>query len=253
MVISLAANILVLALAIRLALSSCRKERIELRYPELPFSVFRRIVGFGSLMALNSLSGVFLYQIQRFLIAYLIGPAGVTLYQLAMTVPAKAHAVVNSITQVMFPLASSEKDHQSLRRVYLGMLLGSGTIALLLLVPLAVFAQPLMTLWVGAELATQVAPLLPLFALSFAFLALSTAPYHVVNGLGKPWLNTISYAFNATINVAMIAVFAIDEITLTEFAWAFAIANVLNGLLYQAVVEITIWRRGPLARESLHA
>ena len=175
-----------------------------------------------------------------------MGSASVTIYRLAIAIPSKAHAIVNSVAQVMFPFSSAVRDRLRLRRVYLKMLMGSGVVALGTLLPLAVFAKPILSFWVGSELAIEVAPILPIFALAYFFLSLSPAPHHVVAGIGKPWINTFSDAFNALANLALIGLLTRNDISLTQFAWAFAIANIINSVFYQAVVEFLVWRRGVL-------
>jgi len=248
--ISLTANLAVLVFSIAMGLSLSRASGISLRAGRPSLATFRRMFGFGAIMAVNTVAGLLLYKIQQYLVGALIGPVAVTIYVLAFTIASKAHALVNAITEVMFPLASALKDRTRLRHVYLRMLIGSGCLALMILLPLAIFSQPILTLWVGAELAEQVTPLLPILALACLFLSLSPAPYHVVNGIGRPGFNTWFFAMNALTNVAVIGMFTLDHITLPGFAWAFAIANVSNSLMYQIAVEIFIWRRGLLMTES---
>jgi O-antigen/teichoic acid export membrane protein len=248
--ISLIANLTVLAFSIVVGLSLSRASGIPLAAGRPSLATFRRMFGFGAIMAVNSVAGLLLYKIQQYFVGALIGAVAVTIYVLAFTIALKAHAVVNAITEVMFPLASALQDRRRLRHVYLRMLIGSAVVALMILLPLAIFPKPIMTLWVGAELAEQVSPLLPILALACFFLSLSPAPYHVVNGIGRPGFNTWFYAINALTNVAMIGLFTLGHITVIRFAWAFAIANVTSGLMYQVAVELFIWRRGLIASQT---
>lgn len=204
---------------------------------------FKRMASFGGVMTVNSISSVLLYQVQQYLIAMMIGSAAVATYRLATTVPAKVHSVVNSLTEVLFPFSSTSTDRKRLRHVYVRMLIGSGVVALVLLLPMSLFSEFLLTVWLGQELAGQVAPLIPIFALAYFFLALSPAPFHLMNGLGKPWINTVSFAFNAGANIVLILLFNRDVVSLEGFAWAFAIANAINGVAYQVLVEMMVWRK----------
>jgi O-antigen/teichoic acid export membrane protein len=146
----------------------------------------------------------------------------------------------------MFPLASALRDRTRLRHVYMRMLVGSGGIALICLLGFGLLSREILSYWVGSELAYQSAGLLPIFALGCFFLALSAAPYHVVNGIGRPGFNTLFYAINAIANVALIALFALNGITLSELAWSFALANIFTSLVYQTAVEVLVWRQGLL-------
>lgn len=241
---SMIANVLVLILSALMGLSLCRRHRVPLGSAKPTLATFKRMFGFGAIMTINSISGLLLYQIQRYLVGAFIGPVAVTIYVLAFTITSKAHATVNAVTEIMFPLASAIGDIVRLRRVYIRMLVGSGLIALLILLPFAILRGPILSFWVGGDLSEQVAPLIPAFALAFFFLALSPAPYHMINGIGRPGFNTLFFAINALINLVLIGLFALTGITLSKLAWAFAIANILTSLIFQTTVEIVIWRRG---------
>ena len=113
----------------------------------------------------------------------------------------------------------------------------------LVMLPLALAPGWILPLVLDDAVAREVVPLLRLFALAYFFIALSPAPFYVANGFGKPWVNTLSFLFNATLNVILIVLFALDGITLRDFVWAFVIANLVNAGLYQAMVELIVWRR----------
>jgi O-antigen/teichoic acid export membrane protein len=212
-------------------------------------AAFRRIVGFGWVFTVNSVAAFLLYQVQRYVAGAVLGPAAVTVIQTAAVVPSKIHAAVNASTEVMFPFSSASRDPARLRRVYLRMLAGSALIALGGFSALVLAARPLLSIWVGARLAASVWPLLPIFALGYFFLALSPAPFHLVNGLGRPWLNTLFYVLNALLNATFLVAAAATGMTLRKLAWSFAAANILTGICYQIAVEMLIWRSRPRAAE----
>jgi O-antigen/teichoic acid export membrane protein len=197
----------------------------------------------------NSVAAFLLYQVQRYVAGAVLGPVAVTVIQSAAVVPSKIHAAVSAATEVMFPFSSVSRDRVRLRQVYLRMLLGSALFASCGFAALVLLARPLLVFWVGAELAASVWPLLPIFALGYFFLALSPAPFHLVNGLGRPGLNTLFYVMNALLNVAFLVATAAGGITLIKLAWSFAAANILTGICYQFTVEALIWRSPAHAAE----
>jgi len=210
---------------------------------------FRRTVGFGWVFTVNSIAAFLLYQVQRYVAGMVLGPVAVTVIQTASVVPSKMHAAVNAATEVMFPFSSASSDRVRLRQVYLRMLAGSALMALAGFAALVLLARPLLVIWVGPRLAASVWPLLPIFALGYFFLALSPAPFHLVNGLGRPGLNTLFYVMNALLNVTFLAATAAGGMTLHKLAWSFAAANILTGISYQIAVETLIWRSQPRAVE----
>jgi O-antigen/teichoic acid export membrane protein len=245
------ANFVVLAFAAGEGIRLCRERGIGLGTAAPRWAAVRRMSSFGWAVTVNSLSGFLLYHVQKYLVGAAIGPGAVTIYQMAAVGPSKIHAAVNAATEVMFPLASAARDLSQLRRTYRRMLVASLVIAAAGFGPLAMFARPALDLWVGAKLAGPVAPLVPVLALGYLFLALSPAPFHLLNGLGRPGFNTAFYGLNALINITLIAVFSQRVITLQKFAWAFACANIVTSLIYQGTVERLVWRRPRLAEAAL--
>jgi O-antigen/teichoic acid export membrane protein len=129
------------------------------------------------------------------------------------------------------------------------MLLGSALVASGGFAAVVWLARPLLVMWVGAGLAASVWPLLPVFALGYFFLALSPAPFHLLNGLGRPGLNTLFYVMNALLNVAFLVAAAVSGMTLHKLAWSFAASNILTGTCYQVAVEMLIWGSRPRTAE----
>jgi O-antigen/teichoic acid export membrane protein len=245
--ISLSANLIVLFICVLRGLSLCRGQGVVLRSVRPTLSAFRKMFGFGMAMAVHLATVLFFYQGQRLLVGALINPAAVAIYILASTAASKAHEGINAATEVIFPLSSGATDPARLRRVYLRMLLGGAVMAALILGSLALFAEEILTIWVGADLAHKATPLLRVFAVGFFFMALSPAPFHVVNGSGRPWFNVLFDMCKVLITASMLIIFTLDGITLAGFAWAFTIANIVTAVAFQTSVEILIWRRGLLA------
>jgi O-antigen/teichoic acid export membrane protein len=150
---------------------------------------------------------------------------------------------------VLFPTVSAAGDPSQLRKIYLRMLAASGLAAAAVLVPLVWFAPWIFGVWLGPELAAHALPLLPVFAAAYFFSALAPAPYHLLNGLGKPWVNTVFSALAAGLNLALLAIFWRGGVSLVQFSWAFAGSSIAANLLFQVVVEVRIWRRGLLRGE----
>ncbi|MEW6195150.1 MAG: oligosaccharide flippase family protein [Bacteroidota bacterium] len=241
--ISCASNLIILITSTIYGNKLCKNNNIKF-FKGLPDKKsFEHMFKYGSIMTINSASGIFLYQIQRYVIGAYISTSAVTIYQLAMTICSKAHAVVDSATAILFPVAASvsQKINQ-FRKTYVKMLLSSGFVSFVILLPLYLFTNIILKTWIGEQLANQVAPLVRVLVFAFFFLSLSPAPYHVINGVGKLWLNTFSYALNAILNVVFIILFAFSKLDLLCIALAFTLANIINSIIYQLLSEIIIWR-----------
>ena len=235
---SLGANILVLLFSATTGLRILRPRKPR-------WSVFRRMFAFGSMMTVNSVSGLLLYQVQRYLIAIGMGPAAVAIYQTASVAPAKVHAAVTAFTEVLFPVASASPERVGLRGVYLKMMEASALIIVLTFAPLLALKEKLFSMWLGPHVAAEALPILTPFILAYIFLAMSPAPFHLLNGLGKPGINTAFFAMNAMVNVLCVGIFNMRGASLLHFAWAFALANIVTGCAYQLFVEFSVWRGAP--------
>jgi O-antigen/teichoic acid export membrane protein len=174
----------------------------------------------------------------------LIGPAAVTSYVLAFGLASRVHALIAAGTEVLFPMVSGSTDHFNFRNTYLRMLAGSALVAALVLIPLALFAEPISTLWLGREAARDVAPLILVFSIGYFFTSLSPAPYHLANGVGRPGLNLANFAMRVGLNLLLLALFGIDGLSVEEIVLAFAVtAGVVDGIVWPIVTELVIWQR----------
>ena len=240
---SLLANVAVLAVSVVLSLQLCHSVGIHLSAARPKWVTFKRMFSFGSLMTLNQISALCLNQVQKFLIGAWLSPAAVTIWQTATMPPSKVHAAVNSFTEVMFPMSSAIKDRDRLRSIYRKMLGGSLLLALAAFGPFLLLQKYLIGFWMRGADPEQVTKLIPTLVVAYFFLALSPAPYHLLNGIGKPWVNTIFATVNAVVNILCIALFRIQGISLIQFAWALAIANSVTSIGYQLTVEFYVWRK----------
>src|SRR5579863_7056713 len=110
---------------------------------------FRRMLGFGWVLTVNSFAAFLLYQVQRYVAGAVLGPVAVTVIQTAAVVPSKMHAAVSAATEVMFPFSSVSRDRTRLRQIYLLMLGGSALVALAGFAALALLARPLLVILIG--------------------------------------------------------------------------------------------------------
>jgi O-antigen/teichoic acid export membrane protein len=211
----------------------------------------RRMVGFGSLMAINGLAAIFVYQIQRYFIASVLGPAAVGVYHLASVGPSKAHAGVNALTELLYPLASAGASLCELRKTYKVMVAASALFAVLAVSPFVVAPRAILTMWIGPNTASEVAPLLPWFVVGYFFIAMSPAPYHLLNGLGRVSLNTGFFCLAGALNLLFVLTLCRQAATVRAFAVSFCLANLVTSVLYHLYLEVVVWPK--LHRAALDA
>jgi O-antigen/teichoic acid export membrane protein len=240
-----AGYVAVAALSVVLLVIAARRYDVPIAKVRPSMATLGRLVRFGVFMLGNSVASFLLNQIQRFAIGAMIGPAAVTVYQLATTIPSKAAALVAAATESLFPFASSSPSRAELRRTYLRMLGASALVAFVLLATLTVARGPILDWWLGAKTAAAAADVLPLFAAAFFFLSLTPAPYYLANGMGKPHLNMACYLLDGVANVVLLVILILlpGGLTLAKVGWAFLGANFVYAVVYQGLAELVLWRR----------
>lgn len=194
---------------------------------------FRRIFSFGATLTIHAIVGMLFTHGQRVLVGFLFGPVPLAAYQLSLTLVSKVHAGINAVAEVALPIASSGQS-DFIRRAY-----GRGllTLAVLSMLPLFLIAaanQWVIALWLGTSAPLMTAELLPPLCVAYFFIAISTLPYHILNGLGRPGVNVIFALVNIAIYV--IAIFGFElaqKLSALHVAVSFAISNVLCGIAYQ--------------------
>jgi O-antigen/teichoic acid export membrane protein len=199
--------------------------------------------GFGSALLINGFASLFQNQIQKYVIGMTLGPASVAIFQTACVIPGKIHAAVNASTEVLFPISSAAKDPASLRRIYLRMLGATIACAALALVLLICLGPWFLSLWLRGNSSPQMKPLLIIFAIAYFFLALTPPSFYLLNGIGKPWINTMLFSVTAAINLLLIGVCFIFGISLIGIASAFAVAVICGSAACHVIVERYVWRK----------
>jgi O-antigen/teichoic acid export membrane protein len=251
--VGVAANAMVLAGSAVVGLRLCGTAGIHPFTARPSWEVYKRMLGFGSAMLINGFASLLQNQIQRYIIGIALGPAAVGIYQTASVAPGKIHAAVNAATEVMFPLSAGASDRRSLRRTYLQMLAATVVCAGLAF-PLLILAGPwFLSVWLRENNSPELRPLLMIFAIAYFFLALTPPPYHLLNGMGKPWINTLFFAITASLNVTMIGVSWVFGISLAGIAWAYTIAVLCSVPAYYLTVERSIWAGSPCQRAGENA
>ncbi len=198
--------------------------------------VFKRMFGFGYIMAINSIVTVLVTQLPKFIISWSLGPPAVGIYTIVFSVSSKVQAAVNSAVEVLFPYTSRTTDLIRLKHVLKRIFIASSLVAFLSSLILWTYSYEILNLWVGKEMAENGALLLKLFSVSIFFLAVSASPYHLINGLGIPWKNTQLILFHFACLISSLTLFSFFDVSLlTAFGYAFIFANFLLLIAYLVI------------------
>src|SRR5580658_1020187 len=144
-----------------------------------PFPTFARnalaeVFSFGCFSWLQALAAVVFSYADRFLVAAILGAAPVAVYVLCVQVAQPIHGLAAAAFNFVFPHISSRRgagETHGPRRVFRLSLLTSLLLSLVLALPLILFAEPFLNLWMGKQVANEGHIVLALLAIAYALMA----------------------------------------------------------------------------------
>jgi len=210
--------------------------------PALGREAFSEVFGFGCYSWLQAVAGCIFSQADRLLIGVLLGTSAVASYSVCMQAAQPIHGLIAAGLHVVFPHLNarlSTAQVTELRTVVRSIFWLNVGLAVVLCVPLVLFSELLLRLWIGAAFAQQSWLVLSVIAAGFGLLALNITGHYALLALGQVRLvSMLNLAGGSVMLVAMIVL-----------APRFGLVGVAVGrLLYAPVTLLMYWRlRGILA------
>jgi O-antigen/teichoic acid export membrane protein len=181
--------------------------------PMLSFAVYNGAATIGSQIFSS---------VDRFAVGAVLGMSAVAYYSVVIGIANKSLYVSDYAARALMPAASAwhaAGDRASLRRYFWRgsklflMFNGAAGIALALL------ARPFMTAWMGPDFAAQSADALAILAIVYAGISFNSVAFHMVNGMGKPWICAVTQIAGGLGTVWLIGVLG-ERMGLAGAAWA---------------------------------
>jgi O-antigen/teichoic acid export membrane protein len=177
--------------------------RLELR---LSPRVLARLLHFGSLTTLNTLSGAVFLHVNRILIARSQGVAAVPYFAIPWSLTSRVTQLTTALTEAMTPVASAlaaEKAEARIRAIYVKSSGLTAVLATSALVPIGIAAPDLLTLWLGPEFGARGGSTLRLLTVSALVQSLGAVPYFLLTGVGRPGAANAPTLVAAAANVVL--------------------------------------------------
>ncbi|HEU4470473.1 MAG TPA: oligosaccharide flippase family protein [Flavisolibacter sp.] len=155
---------------------------------EFDLSIVKKFIKYSINIFLSKLSALFSNHLVRFILAYFLTPAAVTLFVVPSKLLASVGGMLSSGANAIFPFISSlhaNKDTGGIRKSFLtaSMLFAGISIPVLLFV--ALYAHPILSIWMGPSFAGQTWALLCIISISGLIGSASTIPNLVIMGMGN--------------------------------------------------------------------
>lgn len=198
-------------------------------------SMARHVLQFGKWSWLQSLGSALFSVADRLVIGSVLGADALARYSLCLQLAQQVHTLPAAATSFLFPMFSRKLEAGiDMRRWVLGLVVGLALVAGLIALPLWLLAEPILRLWVGADVATASAGLLALLALSHWVLSFTITPHYFLYGANAA-------RFVAAANIAAgLASTAVNLVFIPAYGLA---AAALSRLVYGAVAAaLYAWR-----------
>jgi len=200
----------------------------------------RKTLRFGCWQMLSNVGALLAQQSQRWLLAVLLPIATVGFYNVSFQLVAAMYSLTYKVGQVLFPAVShmqgQAREEQAARlTVQANWVLSS--LAIAGFVPLFVFADDLLLLWVGADFASNAAGVLRIMVIATMLSCLFTLHHFFLLGTARTnWLAAM--AFVQGILSFAVSGLLIPKLGLTGAGWGMA-----SGTAIHVTVLILMWRR----------
>ena len=174
--------------------------------PVARFQEVRDLAGYSAHAFIAQLSSTFAYNMDKFLLAYFLGPASVAYYSVAVGTAGKMLTLAGVMSAFVFPRAAglnAAAATGALRDLYLR----ASRFTLLALAPLLVpgvlLTPALLRVWLGPEFAARAAAPMQLLIVAYFFSAVSVVPSHVYNGKGNSRISAIYATIGTLLNISL--------------------------------------------------
>jgi O-antigen/teichoic acid export membrane protein len=175
--------------------------------PSLSFSGIRKVLKYGLFSMMSRLSGIMQFQGVRLLAGAVLGVSSVTYYVIPFNLVSKAMAITFRLGAVIFPVISGmqgKRDFESVVGLYLKSSRLIFSISTAICLPLFLFGDRFLGLWMGQQFKQHTGVVMLLLTLSLYLDACTNVPSNVLNGLGMPKICGYFSILNAVINLALV-------------------------------------------------
>jgi len=162
--------------------------------PVLDRATLKEIFGFGIYSWIQGVGGMLLGQVDRLLVASLLGTTALTYYAVCLQLAQQIHASLARTVSFVFPMSSAIKETGNidrLRGLYFKGLNFTTVVAMTIGLPLFMCSHGILSVWMGQAFADEASSVLRVLVFAMCILATSIVPYYYLNGTGYVRLNTL--------------------------------------------------------------
>ena len=205
-------------------------------------AVLRRLIGFASWFLVASIGVVVLYQLDKLLVAGMLGVTAVTYYVVPGNIANRIQGLLGAATAIVFPASSdlhARGDREALSRLYRDGTRLTFLLAASMAVPMAVFAEPFLRHWVGADFARESSLAMVLLVGTYALLGLTGVVWGLAFGAGRAKVNALFVLGMASLDVVLF-VLLVRPYGISGAAAAYLLSALVGVPLLMGYLERTV-------------
>jgi len=209
--------------------------------PILDRATLKEIFSFGIYSWVQGIGGILLGQVDRLLVASLLGTTALSYYAICLQLAQQIHSLLARTISFVFPLASAIKETGNidrLRRIYFKGLNFTTVAAIAIGLPLFMCSHGVLSLWMGQPFADETSSILRVLVFAMCILATSIVPYYYLNGTGYVRLNALFGLVSGSI-VAVSGLLLIPWLGIIGAAWA-RTANTPTGIISRTILHYKV-------------
>lgn len=146
------------------------------------FSTFKDLLRFGGWITVSNIISPLMVYADRFILSNIVGASRVAFYTAPAEAVARMSIIPGAVARTIFPLFSAmQGDATPTARTAFRGLLG---VCVAVALPVFVFAEPILTLWLGEPYGVESAPILQILLIGFVFNAIAQVPYSRLQAAG---------------------------------------------------------------------
>lgn len=151
--------------------------------PAINWSYATQLFKFGSWLTVSSVIGPVMVYFDRFILSSMIGAKQVAFYTAPSELVLRLITLPSAVTRTLFPnfSANNAVDNQ---RVYKLSIIVLGVSATLIALPIFIFAEDILILWMGAEFAGEPIWVLRILVIGFVINAMAQVPFTQLQAKG---------------------------------------------------------------------
>jgi O-antigen/teichoic acid export membrane protein len=173
--------------------------------PAFDKAVLSEIAAFGCFSWLQATAAVAFSHGDKLLVGAFLGTSAVAYYTLCVQAAQPVHGLVSAALNFLFPHISERYesgDTRGVKRAYRLSMLANFAVVVAICLPMMIFAQRILTIWMGREFAQHAHVLLVSLTAAFGLLAINIVPFYLLLGLGRVRLACV---FNLTAGLMLMA------------------------------------------------